>query len=127
MTKIETLNPDGLAAPAAHYSLVTRTDDRLYTAGLVSLDADGNLLGKGSPREQAANTCRSLEEICRQHGVDLGRVVHCTQYITDIAHYQDANAGYAEVFGEHRPARATVIVDLIHVDFLYELVAIVEL
>lgn len=127
MTKIEMLQPEGVAAPGAHYSTATRVDNRLYVAGLVGADADGTMLGKGSVREQAVHTCRALETICRQYGGDLGHVVQCTQYITDVDHYREADAGFAEVFGDHRPARATIVVGLVHPDWLYELLSIVEL
>ena len=127
MSNIERLQPDGVSEPYAHYSTVTRVDNRLYVAGLVSIDVDGNIVGKGSPREQAIHTCRTLEKICRQYGADLGRVVQCTQYVVDRAHYREANAGFAEVFGEHRPSRATVIVGLTDPEMLYELVSTVEL
>jgi 2-iminobutanoate/2-iminopropanoate deaminase len=127
VSTIDRLQPDAVPEPYAHYSTVTRVDNRLYIAGLVSIDLDGNIVGKGSPREQAIHTCRTLETICRQYGADLGRVVHCTQYVVDRAHYREADAGFAEVFGEHRPSRATVIVGLTDPEMLYELVSTVEL
>ena len=41
--------------------------------------------------------------------------------------YQEANAGYAEVFGDNKPSRATLVVDLTNPDFLVELVSYIEL
>lgn len=127
MNDIERLQPMGVAEPYAHYSTVSRVGSTLHVAGLVSIDEQGEFVGRGSPREQAVHTCRTLERICNEFGADLGRVVSCTQYLVDRAHYRDADAGFAEVFGDHRPSRATVIVGLTDPEMLYELVSIVEL
>ena len=48
-------------------------------------------------------------------------------FITDRANYAEYDAAFAEVFGEHRPARATVIADLVDPSFLVEIVSDVEL
>ena len=62
-----------------------------------------------------------------QLGADLTAVARCLVFITDRANYTDYDAAFAEVFGTHKPARATVIADLVNPDFLVEIVADVEL
>lgn len=127
MTEIERIQPTGVNEPYAHYSTVSKVDNRVYVSGLVSIDEDGELLSKGDPRGQAVNVCRALEAICGQFDCDLSRVVATTFYITDAAYYQEANAGYAEVFGDNKPSRATVVVNLTNPDLLVELVSYIEL
>jgi 2-iminobutanoate/2-iminopropanoate deaminase len=127
MATIERIQPEGVAQPYAHYSTVSRVGSRIYVAGLVPIDDEGNLVAKGSPREQAAHVSRTLEAICAQFGADLGNVASCVLYITNREHYREVDAGFAHVFGEHRPSRATVIVGLTDPEFLVELVSIVEL
>jgi enamine deaminase RidA (YjgF/YER057c/UK114 family) len=124
---VETVHLDGVAPPLGHLSNATRAGNRLYLAGLVALDADGQLVGKGSIREQTLHICRSIEQACAQHGADLTAVARCLVFITDRAAYADYDAAFAEVFGSHRPARATVIADLVNPDFLVEIVSDVEL
>ncbi len=127
MTEITRMQPKDVAEPYAHYSNVTKIENRLYVAGLVSIDTEGELVAKGDARAQAVHVCRALETIAKQFGADLGRVVQCTLYITNREDYRDVDAGYAEVFGGHKPSRATVIVGLTDPEFLVELVAWLEL
>ena len=123
---VEPLNPSGIAKPLGHLSNAARSGSRLYLAGL-GLDAEGKLVGEGSMREQTLHVCRSIEQICLQHGTSLAAVARCLVFITDRDRYAEYDAAFAEVFGEHRPARATVIADLVNPDFLIEIVADVEL
>jgi len=124
---LEVLDPDGIAAPLGHLSNATRAGRRLYLAGLVALDERGALVGRGSIREQTLHICRSIERICAQHGAGLDAVARCLVFITDRAGYAEYDAAFAEAFGEHRPARATVIADLVNPEFLVEIVSDVEL
>ena len=124
---LETMQTPGVAEPLGHLSNATRAGSRLYIAGLVSLDAGGALVGAGSMREQTLHVCRSIEAICAQNGADLTAVARCLIFITDRARYSEMDAAFAEVFGDHRPARATVIADLVNPDFLVEIVTDVEL
>ena len=124
---VEPLNPSGIAKPLGHLANAALSGSRLYLAGLVALDATGKLVGEGSMREQTLHVCRSIEQICLQHGASLAAVARCLVFITDRALYTEYDAAFAEVFGEHRPARATVIADLVNPGFLIEIVTDVEL
>ena len=127
MREIRRHQPEGVASPYAHYSTVTQVEDRVYVAGLVPIDAEGELVARGDPRAQAVHVCRTLEAIAQQFDADLGRVVQCTLYITRREDYREVDAGYAEVFGDNPPSRATVIVGLTDPAFLVELVAWLQL
>src|SRR3954468_16319084 len=124
---VEALNPSGGAAPLGHLSNATRAGSRLSLAGLVALDEDGSLVGAGSVRLQTLHVCRTIENVCRQYGCDLTAVARCLIFIPDRSLYGEMNAAFAEVFGEHRPARATVIAELIDPGFLVEIVTDVVL
>jgi 2-iminobutanoate/2-iminopropanoate deaminase len=124
---VEHLNPAGVAQPLGHLSNATRAGTRLYLAGLVALNEAGEIVGKGSIREQTLHICRSIEQVCVQQGASLAAVARCLVFITDRGLYHEYDAAFAEVFGDHRPSRATVIADLVNPDFLVEIVADVEL
>jgi enamine deaminase RidA (YjgF/YER057c/UK114 family) len=124
---VEPLNPSGIAKPLGHLSNAALAGSHLYLAGLVALDETGKLVGEGSMRDQTLYVCRSIEQICLQHGATLAAVARCLVFITDRALYTEYDAAFAEAFGEHKPARATVIADLVNRDFLVEIVADVEL
>ena len=127
MSRVEMLHPRGVGAPLGHLSNATRAGNCLYVAGLVSLDQSGSLVGAGSVREQTLQILRMLKSICEEHGTDLTAVARCLVFLTDRGGYREYDAAFAEAFGEHKPARATVIADLVNPDFLVEIVSDVEL
>ena len=96
-------------------------------AGLVALDEGGALVGAGSMRDQTLHICRTIEDICPQQGAELTAVARCLVFITDRARYAEFDTAFAEVFGEHRPARATMIADLVNPEFLVEIISDIEL
>ena len=127
MGRVEPLQPSGVGAPLGHLSNVTRSGTRLSVAGLVSIDEQGQLVGRGSVREQTLHICSALRHICEQYGGGLEDVARCIVFLTDRARYREYDAAFAEAFGSHRPARATIIAELVNEDFLVEIVSDVEL
>lgn len=127
MGSVKPLHPSGVAVPLGHLSNATRVGTRLYVAGLISLDENGDLVGRGSVREQTLHICSVLKGICEQYGAGLEDVARCLVFLTDRSGYAEYDAAFAESFGEHRPARATVIAELVGEEFLVEIVSDVEL
>jgi 2-iminobutanoate/2-iminopropanoate deaminase len=127
MGSVEPLNPEGVAAPLGHLSNATRSGMRLYVAGLVSIDEGGEVVGRGSVREQTLHICAVLARICEQYGAGLQDVARCLVFLSDRSGYAEYDAAFAEAFGDHRPARATVVAPLVNEDFLVEIVSDVEL
>jgi 2-iminobutanoate/2-iminopropanoate deaminase len=82
----------------------------LFTAGQVPLDpATGKLVG-GDLTASAERVLDSLEAILSESGLTFADVVRATVYLTRAEDFAEMNAVYARRFGEHRPARSTVIV-----------------
>jgi len=126
-TRVRPLQPRGIGAPLGHLSNATRVGNRLYVAGLVSIDEGGEVVGPGSVREQTLQICSMLKAICTQYGGDLTSVARCLVFLTDPELYREYDTAFAEAFGEYRPARATVIAQLVSQEFLIEIVSDVEL
>jgi 2-iminobutanoate/2-iminopropanoate deaminase len=127
MGSVETLQPAGVCAPLGHLSNATRAGGRLYVAGLVAIDEAGELVGRGSMREQTLHVIGLIRRICEQYGGDLTCVARCLVFLTDRTGYDEYDSAFAEAFGEHRPARATVLAPLVSEEFLVEIVSDVEL
>lgn len=127
MGSVEQLQPSGVAAPLGHLSNATRVGTRLYVAGLISIDESGDLVGRDSVREQTLHICSVLKGICEQYGAGLEDVGRCLVFLTDRSRFAEYDAAFAQSFGEHRPARATVIAHLVGEEFLVEIVSDVEL
>jgi 2-iminobutanoate/2-iminopropanoate deaminase len=82
----------------------------LFSSGQVPLDPATGRLVEGGLEASAERVLDSIEAILREGGLDLGDVVKATVYLTRAEDFATLNAVYARRFGEHRPARSTVIV-----------------
>lgn len=90
------------------YSQAVKSNGLVYTSGQIALDpASGNLVTDNF-EAQVRRVFQNLEAVLSGAGSDFSRVVKATVFLTDLANFQTLNSIYAEVFGNHKPARTTV-------------------
>ena len=82
----------------------------LFTAGQVPLDPATGKLVEGDLTASAERVLDNLAAILSEAGLTFSDVVRATVYLTRAEDFAAMNAVYARRFGEHRPARSTVIV-----------------
>ena len=82
----------------------------LFTSGQVPLDPATGKLVEGGLETSAERVFDNLEAILAQAGLKFGDVVKTTVFLTRAEDFAPLNAVYARRFGDHRPARSTVIV-----------------
>ena len=92
------------------YSQATVADGLVFTAGQIALDPATGEIVEGGVEAQTTRVLESLAAILRAAGSDLSQVVKTTVYLVDMNDFPAMNEVYAQAFGEHRPARATVAV-----------------
>jgi 2-iminobutanoate/2-iminopropanoate deaminase len=92
------------------YSQGIKANGFLFTAGQVGFDPASGELVDGGITEQTERVLQNLRAILRAGGTDLDAVVKTTVFLVDMADFALMNEVYAEVFGDHRPARSTVAV-----------------
>lgn len=78
----------------------------------------------GSIEEQTELALRNVEAVLHAAGSGLSRVLQFTIYISDIELWGAVNKKYAEIMGDHRPARAIVPVKDLHFGTKIEIQAI---
>jgi len=98
------------AAPAAvgPYSQAMRAGSMLFCSGQVPLDPATGQLVEGGVEAQTRQVFANLSAVLAAGGCGLKNVAATQVFVTDIGDFAKVNAIYAEFFGEHRPARATV-------------------
>jgi len=69
--------------------------------------ATGELAGP-DVESQTRQVLRNMQAILEAAGSDLSRVLRCGVFLVDLRDFEKMNRVYAEVFGDHRPARTTV-------------------
>jgi len=99
-------------APAAigPYSQAAIVGDLVFTAGQIALDPATGTVIEGGIEAQTARVMENIAAVLDAAGSSLSQVVKTTVFLTDMADFPAMNQVYAEAFGDHKPARATVAV-----------------
>lgn len=110
-------------APAAigPYSQAVRAGDFLFFSGQIPLDpATGEIVGQDA-EGQSRQVLNNIQAVLAAVGLDFGKVVKTTVYLTDMRDFEVINRVYGEYFGAAAPARATVQVAALPKQVLIEI------
>ena len=121
---IEYIQTPDAPAPAGHYSQATVHNGIVYVSGQLSIDPRTGERLLGSIDAQTRQVLDNINAILKASGSDLSRVLKMTVYVADIGSWDAVNRVYAEVMGDHRPARAVVPTSNLHYGFQIEIEAI---
>lgn len=111
--------------PGGHYAQAMLHGDTLYVSGQLGVTKNTPDAGNVPIAEQVAFALNNIAAIGRVVGAQIDDVIKCTVYVTDIAHWDEANRAYADFFGSHRPARAIVPCNPLHFGALVEIEAVI--
>lgn len=109
--------------PAGHYSQAVVYGGVVYAAGMLGKDPHDPDGDPGDAAQQTRQALANLSAVLEEAGSDLGHVVRMTIYVSGIEHWGAVNEAYAEVMGEHKPARAIVPVKKFVEPYVVEVVA----
>ena len=127
MSNVETFNPSSLGPAIMPYSNAAVANGFLFVAGQVSLDPEANVVAPNDPYEQTKRILGRIKVILGEKGATLNDIASTSVYITDLAHLPEYNRAWAEIFADHRPARATVVCGLLIEGLVVEVTAIAAL
>ena len=102
---VPTPNAPPVAGP---YSAAVRAGDWLVLAGQVPLDPATGRLVDGDAGAQCRQVLANITAVLADCGATLADVAKTTVFVTDLGDFATMNEVYAEAFGDHKPARATV-------------------
>ncbi len=114
---------DGAPKAIGPYSQAIVANGFVFCSGEVALDPSGTM-NTGSVAAQTRQALANLSAVLGAAGSSLGKVVKTTVYLKNMGDFAEMNGVYAEVFGGHAPARATVEVARLPKDALVEIDAI---
>jgi 2-iminobutanoate/2-iminopropanoate deaminase len=98
----------GLPKPIGPYSPGVVFERLVIVSGQGATDPDTGELAGSDVETQTRQVFRNMQAILEAGGSDLSRVLRCGVFLVDLRDFEKMNAVYAEVFGDHRPARTTV-------------------
>jgi 2-iminobutanoate/2-iminopropanoate deaminase len=104
---IQLLSPDTVLKPKGHYSPGVVHNGIVYVAGQLPLDVNGT--PQITSIEEETTLClHNIEQILIAAGSDLQHILKVSIFVSDIAHWPKVNATYANIMGNHKPARIIV-------------------
>ena len=106
--------------PGGHYSQATVHNGVVYVAGQLPITKDGEKV-TGSATEQTRVALANVAAILEAANSDLDHVLKATVYVSDVSLWGEVNEVYAEMFGDHKPARAVVPTRDLHFGFQVEI------
>ena len=97
-----------LPKPVGPYSPGMGFERLIFVSGQGATDpATGRLAGPDATA-QTEQCLKNLQAILHAAGSDLSCVLRCGVFLLDMREFEQMNAVYARVFGDHRPARTTI-------------------
>jgi 2-iminobutanoate/2-iminopropanoate deaminase len=106
---IERIFPPGTAAPRGPYTPAIRAGDFVYVSGQVPVDPMTQKAVSGDIGVETRRVLENIQLILKGCGATLSDVVRCTVFLADANDFAAMNAVYAEMFGDAKPTRTTVV------------------
>jgi len=114
-----------LAEPLGHYTDGVEAGGFLYVAGMLPLDANGDLVGAGDVVRQAEQVLDNVGAVLRAAGTTFDDVVRVGVYLLNMADRPTVNTVRRRYFGDARPAATAVEVSALAIpDALVEIEAV---
>jgi 2-iminobutanoate/2-iminopropanoate deaminase len=120
------LTSNRLSPPSGAFSHAAVVGDMCFLSGQCGVDTEGRTVGVGDVAAQTRQALRNIEVVLEDGGFELSDVVYVTTFLVDLDDFDDYDRAYADAFGSHRPARATVRADIHSPDLLVEIQAIAK-
>lgn len=121
---MKTIQPPDQPQPKGHYSPGIEHGGLIFVSGQLPISLDTREPFTGDIGEQTELALRNVEAVLKAGGSDLRQVLQFTIYVSDMELWDAVNRKYAEVMGDHRPARAIVPVKDLHFGTKIEIQAI---
>ena len=108
---------------APHLSSWTEAGSLVFVSGQLPLDADRRVSAAGIGA-QTKLVIATIEAVLERAGLTLADIVKTTVWLRDAADFPAFNDSYAACFADNRPARSTVVSDLVLPGALVEIEAV---
>lgn len=127
MSKLEQIASEAGPLPHGHYAQAVVHGATIYVSGQLGIGAGQTNPERISVGEQVRHALLNVEAILSARDCQRTDIAKVTLYITDVAYWAEANAAFAEFFGDHRPARSIVPCAALHLGAKIEIDTIAAL
>lgn len=108
MTRHQPVTSALLPKPAGPYSPAVIHDRLVFVSGQGAVDPSTGRLVGDTVEAQTEQVLKNISAILEAAGSNLGCVLRCGVFLTDISEFSRMNDVYQRMFAENRPARTTV-------------------
>lgn len=108
------------------YSQAIKSGGLVFCSGQTPIVPASGKMIEGEIGPQTRQALKNLAAVLQAEGLSLSHVVKTTVFLKNFRDFPAMNAVYAEVFGEHQPARSTVEVSRLPLDALVEIECVAE-
>jgi reactive intermediate/imine deaminase len=122
---IRPVSTSGAPAASGGYSQAIVAGGFLFLSGQGPFAPDGSLVG-GGIEAQLRQVVANLAAVAEAAGGSLRNTVRVGVYLSDLAHFDEMDRVYRELFGEPRPARTTIQTDLVGFDVEADAVVLLD-
>jgi 2-iminobutanoate/2-iminopropanoate deaminase len=109
-SRVETLTPPNTPTPIGPYNHIAKGGEHIWIGGTAGVDPATGQLAGADVAAQTKQILQSFEVMLDTVGSDLHHTVHINIFLKTMADFDAMNAAYAQMMGEHRPARTVVAV-----------------
>jgi 2-iminobutanoate/2-iminopropanoate deaminase len=102
------VHASNLPKPVGPYSPAMGFDRLVFVSGQGATDPATGQLVSTDTAVQTEQCLKNLQAILKAAGSDLQYVLRCGVFLIDMNEFQQMNAAYSRMFGDHRPARTTI-------------------
>jgi 2-iminobutanoate/2-iminopropanoate deaminase len=104
-SRVEILTPPNTPKPIGPYNHIAKVGEHIWIGGTAGVDpATGDLAG-ADIGAQTRQILRSVKVMLEAVGSDLNHIVHINVFLQRMSDFEAMNAVYADMMGDHRPAR----------------------
>ena len=108
--RVETLTPPNTPTPIGPYNHIAKVGEHIWIGGTAGVDPTTGQLAGPDVVAQTKRILQSFKVMLEAVGSDLDHTVHVNIFLKSMADFDAMNTAYAEVMGQHRPARTVVAV-----------------
>jgi len=112
-TEVEFLESKIERRKKAPYSDAVRVDNLLFLTGQVGFNNDSLKIASGGIKAEATQALENIKAVLEANGSDMEHVVKCAVILTDVSDFASFNEVFRQYFPKKKPARTTLVANLV--------------
>ncbi|MCQ8831279.1 RidA family protein [Streptomyces malaysiensis] len=123
MSKVQQINPASFGVSGLLYSQATVANGFVFLAGQGAVDENYKVIAPGDAYLQGKKIIERIRIILAEVGAGLEHIVSATVFFGSLDDSTGFNRAWVEEFGDHRPARAAVVGQMVLEGMVAEVIA----